>query len=77
MWATQNGTYKGQTYFIRNESYDNVLISVGPRLEGIAVGNGCTGNSIGVCGGETLKYDTQYFMMTALMPESLKSSMLI
>lgn len=57
MWATNNGTYKG------------------PKLQGIAVGNGCTGSEIGVCGpsSERVKYDTLFFLGTALMPEAMKA----
>jgi hypothetical protein len=34
---------------------------------GIAVGNGCTGNQIGVCGGERDKYDAEYLIRTGLV----------
>jgi len=32
---------------------------------GIAVGNGCTGTEIGVCGGERDKYDAEYLIRAA------------
>ena len=32
----------------------------GAPLKGIAVGNGCSGNEVGSCGGERDKYDTEY-----------------
>jgi len=44
----------------------------GPPLLGIMVGNGCSGNSIGVCGGEDDKYRALYFLSTGLMPETFK-----
>ena len=34
---------------------------------GIAVGNGCTGTEIGVCGGERDKYDAEYLIRTGLV----------
>ena len=39
----------------------------GAPLMGIAVGNGCTGNQIGVCGGERDKYDAEYLIRTGLV----------
>ena len=32
----------------------------GAELKGIAVGNGCTGSEIGVCGGQRDQYDTRH-----------------
>jgi serine carboxypeptidase-like clade I len=39
----------------------------GAALKGIAVGNGCAGNDIGVCGGSRTKYDAQYFAQSTAM----------
>jgi hypothetical protein len=44
----------------------------GPKLKGIAVGNGCIGNTVGVCGGERDKYMTQYLLGQAFLKQSLK-----
>lgn len=44
----------------------------GAALRGIAVGNGCTGTEIGVCGGERDKYEAQYFVGTAFVKPALK-----
>ena len=45
----------------------------GAPLTGIAVGNGCTGNEIGTCGGQRDLYDTLYLVNQAFIPESLKA----
>merc|ERR1711997_552698 len=42
-------------------------------MAGIGVGNGCTGNELGVCGGESDRYLTEYLLTTAFVDEKLKS----
>jgi hypothetical protein len=74
-------------FYIAGESYAGVYVPTlaeaimnadkagtykGPKLLGIAVGNGCTGNSIGVCGNDRTKYDMLYFLGTAFLPETMK-----
>lgn len=44
----------------------------GAELKGIAVGNGCTGSEIGVCGGQRDQYDTEYLLGTAFVSDSVK-----
>jgi hypothetical protein len=46
----------------------------GAALQGIAVGNGCTGTEVGTCGGGTqgTYYETEYLASTAFIPRSLK-----
>jgi len=74
-------------FYIAGESYGGVYVPTfaeaimwavgnntykGPPLLGIAVGNGCTGNSVGVCGNDRTKYDTLFVLSTALIPEPMK-----
>eukprot|EP00511_Aplanochytrium_stocchinoi_P011702 CAMPEP_0204875236 /NCGR_PEP_ID=MMETSP1348-20121228/45431_1 /ASSEMBLY_ACC=CAM_ASM_000700 /TAXON_ID=215587 /ORGANISM="Aplanochytrium stocchinoi, Strain GSBS06" /LENGTH=350 /DNA_ID=CAMNT_0052031565 /DNA_START=42 /DNA_END=1094 /DNA_ORIENTATION=- len=74
-------------FYITGESYAGVYVPTlaeaimkadmnglyfGPKLKGIAVGNGCTGNSLGVCGGQRNKYETEYLLGTALVSKPLK-----
>lgn len=40
----------------------------------MAVGNGCSGNQIGVCGGERDKYETEYLLGTAFINPPLKDN---
>ena len=44
----------------------------GGELKGIAVGNGCSGTGVGVCGRQRWVYDTQYLIGTALVGPQLK-----
>ncbi len=39
----------------------------GAPLKGIAVGNGCSGSEVGVCGGARSKYDAQFFAQSTAM----------
>ena len=49
----------------------------GGPLKGIAVGNGCTGTDIGVCGGSRTKFDAEYFAKsTALLGPELQSEIM-
>ena len=43
-------------------------------LKGIAVGNGCTGNEVGSCGGQRTQYDAEYLLGTAFLPKALKDA---
>lgn len=45
----------------------------GAKLLGIAVGNGCSGNEVGVCGGQREQYDTEYLLGTAFVSSDLKA----
>ena len=77
--------------FITGESYAGIYVPTlaeamlkaekdgnykGARLTGIAVGNGCTGNAIGICGFGTqgLYYEWKYLLNTAFVSEDLKVS---
>lgn len=77
-------------FYIAGESYGGIYVPTaaeaimwatnngtykGPPLLGIAVGNGCIGNAIGVCGpaSERTKYDMQFFLGTALLSEPSKA----
>lgn len=68
--------------FITGESYAGVYVPTlaeaivlaskkgtytGADLKGIAVGNGCTGTEIGVCGGQRTMYDAQFFAQSTGM----------
>ena len=81
--------YKKNDLFITGESYAGVYVPTfaeaivfavqngtytGAPLKGIAVGNGCSGSEVGVCGGERTKYDAQYFAQsTAMLGPELQS----
>lgn len=77
-------------FFITGESYGGVYVPTaaeaimwatnngtykGPRLSGIAVGNGCIGSEVGVCGpsSERTKYDMLFFLGTAFLSETSKA----
>jgi len=81
--------YNQHDLFITGESYGGIYVPTlaesilqatengtykGAPLKGIAVGNGCTGNEIGVCGGERDKYETEYLLGTAFVDPSLKDA---
>lgn len=74
-------------FFITGESYAGVYVPTlaeailaltdagtwqGATLMGIAVGNGCSGTEIGVCGGQRWIYDTKYLLGTAFVDPKLK-----
>ena len=48
----------------------------GPRLTGVAVGNGCTGSSVGVCSSacESVKYNTEFLLGLSFIDVKLKAS---
>jgi len=48
-----------------------------PPLKGIAVGNGCSGNEVGICswGPQGQVYTTKYLMSSGFLPESLKNDL--
>ena len=46
----------------------------GAPLAGIAVGNGCSGTEIGVCGGQGQQFRTEFLTEHAFMPRSLKNT---
>lgn len=79
---------KGNGLYITGESYGGVYVPTlaesilwyqgngtwnGAELKGIAVGNGCSGTTIGVCGGQRDQFDTEYLLGTAFIPNSLKT----
>lgn len=81
--------YRKNDFYITGESYAGVYIPTlaegimwaegngtwtGAPLKGIAVGNGCTGNSIGSCGGERDRFSVQYILGTALISADLKAA---
>jgi len=80
--------WKGNDFFITGESYAGVYVPtlaegilwsegngtwMGAKLKGIAVGNGCTGNQIGVCGGQRDQFETEYLLATAFINTTLKT----
>ena len=80
---------KPNDFFITGESYAGVYVPTlaeellyaagngtytGAPLTGIAVGNGCTGNEVGSCGGQRTQYDAEYLLGTAFIPRSLKDT---
>jgi len=80
---------RSHDFFITGESYGGVYVPTlaeqvlwamgngtykGAPLRGIAVGNGCSGDETGSCGGERDKYDTLYLTEQAFVSSSLKKS---
>ncbi|KAL1525238.1 hypothetical protein AB1Y20_020105 [Prymnesium parvum] len=76
-----------RAFFLTGESYAGVYVPTlaeailsltekgewkGPKLHGIAVGNGCSGTEVGVCGGQRWIYDTQYLLGSAFVQPLLK-----
>lgn len=75
-------------FYITGESYAGVYVPTlaeavlnavkagtytGAPLTGIAVGNGCSGTEIGVCGGQGQQFRTEFLLEHAFMPRSLKN----
>jgi len=80
--------YKNQDFFITGESYGGVYVPTlaeaivknkdytGAPLKGIAVGNGCTGTEIGICGNKRTTLDAQFFVQnTAFLSKALKKEL--
>jgi len=78
---------KSNSFFITGESYAGVYVPTlaeaivaatkagtytGAPLVGIAVGNGCSGTEVGVCGPDRWKYGTQYLLGTSFVAPGLK-----
>lgn len=80
---------KGNKFFITGESYAGIYVPTlaeailngqadgsytGAKLTGIAVGNGCTGTEIGICGDGTqgTYYEWTYLLETGFVSEDLK-----
>jgi len=83
--------YRKHSFFIAGESYAGVYVPTlaeailslvdrgaweGAELKGIAVGNGCSGTEVGVCGGQRWVYDTTYLIGTALVDPQLKAEII-
>lgn len=79
--------WKTNDFFIFGESYAGVYVPTlaegilwadsngtwtGAKLKGIAVGNGCTGNEVGSCGGQRSQFETEYLLGTGFISKSLK-----
>eukprot|EP01062_Namystynia_karyoxenos_P082487 TRINITY_DN9302_c0_g1_i1.p1 TRINITY_DN9302_c0_g1~~TRINITY_DN9302_c0_g1_i1.p1 ORF type:complete len:495 (+),score=208.67 TRINITY_DN9302_c0_g1_i1:81-1487(+) len=82
---------KKHKFFLTGESYAGIYVPTlaeailwavgngtytGAPLQGIAVGNGCTGSQIGICGGERDKYDTMYILGQAFLNRSMKNDIM-
>jgi carboxypeptidase C (cathepsin A) len=84
--------FKANDLFLTGESYAGVYVPTlaeaivqaieagtytGAPLKGIAVGNGCTGTKIGVCGGARTKYDAEFFAKsTAMLGPTLQAEIM-
>jgi hypothetical protein len=81
--------YSKNKFYITGESYAGVYVPTlaeavlgamkkgtytGAPLQGIAVGNGCSGTEIGVCGGQGDQFRTEFLLEHAFMPRSLKNT---
>mmetsp|Transcript_24183 Transcript_24183/g.31463 ORF Transcript_24183/g.31463 Transcript_24183/m.31463 type:complete len:479 (+) Transcript_24183:188-1624(+) len=81
--------FKNNDFFITGESYAGIYVPVtaeailqagdnytGAALKGIGVGNGCSGDEIGICAfsdsTQGSYYTTKYLMQTAFVPDTLK-----
>jgi carboxypeptidase C (cathepsin A) len=83
--------YKNNQLWITGESYAGVYVPTlaeailhgekdgsysGAKLTGIAVGNGCSGTEVGICGDgpQGTYYEWQYLLNTAFIDQALKDS---
>ena len=83
--------YNNHDLYLTGESYAGVYIPMlaqailhaedgkewnGPRLKGVAVGNGCTGSSVGACSStcESVKYNTEFLLGLSFIDVKLKAS---
>jgi hypothetical protein len=81
--------FKSNKLFITGESYAGIYVPTlaeailngeadgtytGAKLSGIAVGNGCTGTEIGICGSGTqgTYYEWEYLLQTGFISDDLK-----
>lgn len=82
--------YKSNKFFITGESYGGIYVPTlaeailngeldgtytGAHLNGIAVGNGCTGTEIGICGSgpQGIAYEWEYLVSTSFVDNDLKN----
>ena len=86
--------YLNNSFYISGESYAGIYVPTlaeqivkaelagtytGAKLDGIAVGNGCTGTELGICGYyfggvcEGLKYEWQYLLDLAMVNMTMKN----
>jgi len=87
---SQYPEYKNNKLFITGESYAGIYVPTlaeaivkgeqdgtytGARLTGIAVGNGCTGTEVGICGSgpQGTYYEWSYLLQTAFIDSDLKA----
>jgi serine carboxypeptidase-like clade I len=80
---------KDSSFYITGESYGGVYVPTlaesivkatldnkytGAKLKGIAVGNGCSGNEVGICGNgpQGTFYEWQYLIQTSFVSNKLK-----
>lgn len=82
--------YKSNKFFITGESYGGIYVPTlaeailnaeldgtytGAHLNGIAVGNGCTGTELGICGSgpQGIAYEWEYLVSTSFIDTGLKN----
>jgi carboxypeptidase C (cathepsin A) len=82
--------YKTNKFYITGESYGGIYVPTlaeailngeqdgtytGAHLNGIAVGNGCTGTEIGICGSgpQGIAYEWEYLVSTSFVDTDLKN----